>query len=133
MSDWIWVLILLLPAGALRLLAHEASHAVAAVVTGGTVVLFRPWPHRGPSGRWYWGAVYVTGGDALAFYVAPLIRAGAFLVGWALAGALGWLPLLVFAGWELTDILWWFVGWFRRPESDGGIVREILRERRERT
>lgn len=128
MSDWTWALIVVLPAGALRLLAHEASHAVAVVVTGGTVVLFRPWPHRGPSNRWYWGAVYRTGGDDLAIAIAPLARATAFLVGWALAGALGWHPLLVFAAWELTDVVWWWVGWSRRPGSDGGVAREVLRE-----
>jgi hypothetical protein len=100
------------------------------MVTGGAVVLFKPWPHRGPDGRRYWGAVYQIGGDDLTIAVAPLARATAFLIAWGLAG-IGWLPLLVFAGWELTDIVWWFVGWFRRPDSDGGCVRAFLKERTE--
>jgi hypothetical protein len=127
MSDWIWALILLLPAGALRLLAHEASHAVAVVVTGGRVDAFRPWPHRGPDGRRYWGAVYRTGGNDLAIAIAPLTRATLGAIIWHLL-ALTWTPLLVFAWWELTDVVWWWIGWLCRPESDGGTAREILKE-----
>jgi len=125
--DWACALILILPAGWLRLVGHELSHAVACVVTGGTVdwARLRLWPGR-IDGRWYWGWCYRDGGDDLWIGIAPAGKATALTVCWLVPAALWWDPLYVLAAWELTDIAWWWVGWFRRPESDGGRVRELL-------
>jgi hypothetical protein len=127
MTWWAWVLVLALPAGYLRLVAHELSHAVATDVSGGTVdwKRFRPWPHKTRDG-WFWGRMYRSGGDELLVHVAPLGRATCFLLAWV-GPALVWPPLWVFVFWELTDIVWWWVGWWWRPGSDGAKARGLLK------
>ncbi len=130
---WAWVLILAVPAGWLRLVSHELSHVVAAKICGATVMWreFRPWPTK-IGGRWYWGVMFredVDGDDDdYLVGIAPLLKASILVPFWALLAML-WLPLLVFAFWELTDIIHWWRGWLWQPLSDGGRVRDVLRKR----
>jgi hypothetical protein len=131
MTWWIWMLVLALPVGYLRLVAHELSHAVATIVTGGTVdwKRFRPWPHKA-NGRWYWGRMYRFNGDSLIIYAAPLGRATVGMLLWIPFAAL-WTPLWICVFWELTDVIHWWRGWFWQPMSDGHRVRTILLARRD--
>jgi hypothetical protein len=68
---------------------HEGSHALAAVLVGGTVVDVRVFPPgRDPStGTFRFGWTYVRGlrtpGDRVAFYLAPKVTDAALLGGFA--------------------------------------------------
>ena len=130
MSDWIWLAILVLPVGYLRLVAHELSHVVTTIVLGGTVYWkgFRPWPTK-HEGRRYWGLSFrkdMPGEiDDLLVSMAPLVRAWFGMLAW-IAPAIAWPPLWVCVAWEATDIIHWWRGWAKHPLWDGGKVREIL-------
>ena len=124
MPDYALVLILMLPAGYLRLLGHELSHVVAVYVTGGTVVAFRPYPTT-HEGRRYWGLILRHGGDDSLCAIAPLAKALTAMVLWV-GPAVLWAPLWVFFAWEVTDVLWWLRGYlWRLPYSDGGKWRAL--------
>jgi hypothetical protein len=131
---WAWILVLALPVGYLRLVAHELSHAVMTLALGGRVYWrrFRPWPHR-DGGRWFWGRMYredLPGwDDDLLISLAPLGRASVGALAW-IAPAIAWAPLWICVFWEVTDVIHWWVGWFRSPTSDGGKVREIFQAKR---
>ena len=130
MTWYWWTLILILPMGYLRLVAHELSHAAAARALGLKVPWdkFWPWPHKA-DGRWYWGRMYREDApgkiDDLLVSLAPLERAQIFMLAWIIP-AIFWAPLWDCVFWEAMDIIHWWVGWVRRPYSDGGKVRAIL-------
>lgn len=134
MTWWSWMLVLALPVGYLRLVAHELSHAAMTIALGGKVYWreFRPWPHKA-DGRWRWGRMFredLPGDDDdLLIGLAPLGRATVGALLW-IPFAVLWIPLWVCVFWELTDIIHWWVGWFRDETSDGGKVRAVLRAKR---
>lgn len=132
MTWWAWMLILALPVGYLRLVAHELSHACTQVALGGKVYWkkFRPWPTK-HEGRRYWGLMFredMPGKvDDLLVSLAPLQRAIIFMLAWIPFSML-WAPLWVCVFWEVTDIIHWWIGWAKHPTWDGGKVRAILKE-----
>ena len=98
----------------LTLLIHEGSHALMARKQGGTIVSFRPWPHR-DRGKWWFGAVQwlqpPSSSQTRWLYGAPLLFNTPLAIGLAI-GAIWWPPLIIWATWELIDHIWWWRGYF---------------------
>lgn len=108
----------------LTLSLHELSHVLAVKLTGGRITSYTPWPHV-HEGKFYFGRVGVAYLDAVPLshrwsHLAPLLKSGALGASWAFLAQYHYAPLWVLAGWEFVDTLWWQVGYYFRPSSDGG-------------
>lgn len=104
----------------LTLFLHELSHAIVIWFRGGTVTEFKPWPHFN-GGQFYfgWTGWEIEESKVRPAYAAPVIKAILMGAGWgALWSVLDHGPLLVLAGWEVADLLWWGIGMARGEHTD---------------
>jgi hypothetical protein len=110
----IWIIMFVATAW-LTLLIHEGSHALFAKMQGGSIVSFKPWPHKDKE-KWWFGVVrYMQPPPERMtrwLHGSPLLFNGPLAVGLGVAGLLWWPPLLVWSAWEATDHLWWWKGYF---------------------
>lgn len=57
MIDWLAAVFFIIPAYFFQTFIHEGSHAFVVNYLGGDVTVFKIWPHRTKTGRFFWGRV----------------------------------------------------------------------------
>lgn len=118
---WITLAVLAGVGWALSTFTHELSHVIANKMVGRRVVVFKPWPHF-HRGRLYFGRASSTGPTEglLWVHASPLIEQGIMIALWVTLALTLYLPLLVLAGAELIDTIWWLKGYFFGPSHTDG-------------
>ncbi len=114
----------------LTLALHELSHVLVAKICGLKHIEFKLYPHKF-NNRWVMGrtsALIDPQDPNLPFiHSSPLWKSFILFLVWICVGGYLYWPFFALAIWELSDYIWWWVGFLlRRSESDGKKMREWL-------